>query len=110
MLTTSKSVLLSTKGLAHVPIKESRNDFEFIVGDATYRCPSLIADFISPKIAALRSIDDTITNCFIERNDSRACFGSFVELGRGESIVLTESNFKIVGSISKELGNMEIYE
>jgi hypothetical protein len=107
---TSTSLTLSTNGLSHVPIKESRNDFEFIVGDATYRCPSLIADFISPKIAALHSIDDTIMSFLIETNDSGGYFGSIVELGRGKSIVLTESNWKIVGSISKELGNMEIYE
>jgi hypothetical protein len=110
MTLASTLLSLSTNGLSHVPIKESRNDFKFIVGDATYRCPSLIADFISPKIAALHSIDDTIMSFLIETDDSGGYFGSIVELGRGKSIVLTELNWKIVGSMSKELGNMEIYE
>jgi hypothetical protein len=50
------SFQLSSTRLANVPIEESRNDFEFIVGDTTYRCPSFIADFLSPRMAALHTI------------------------------------------------------
>jgi hypothetical protein len=101
---------LSINGLSHVPFKESRNDFEFIVGDTTYRCPSLIADFISPKIAALHSIDDTMKSFSIETADKNGYFESIVGLGRGQAVVVTERNCKIIVSISKELGNMEIYK
>jgi hypothetical protein len=75
------SFALSANGLAHIPFKESRNDFEFIVGDAIYRCPSLIADFLFPRIASLHSIDHTMTSFVIETADHDHKFAEFLSLG-----------------------------
>jgi hypothetical protein len=51
---------ISAKGLANVPISDARNDFGFVVGDMTYKCPSLIADFLSPRVAKLHLVHETI--------------------------------------------------
>jgi hypothetical protein len=108
--TSTISFSLSTKGLANIPIMESRNDFEFVVGDATYRCPSLIADFLSPHIAQLHSIDDTISRIVIETHEKDNEFGAFVSLGCGQPLLLMESNYNFYLSISKELCNYEVYD
>jgi hypothetical protein len=100
---------LSSSGLANVPIKESRNDFEFIVGDTTYRCPSLIADFLSPRIAALHALDDTISSFVIETKDDDHNFNDWLSLGHGQRLCVTETNRQFQMSISRELGNSEIY-
>jgi hypothetical protein len=45
--------VISASGLANIPQSESRNDFEFVVGNARYRCPSFVADFLSPLLCPL---------------------------------------------------------
>jgi hypothetical protein len=52
--------VLSTRGLANIPESESRNDFDFVVGNSRYHCPSLIADFLSPLLCRLHLADETI--------------------------------------------------
>jgi hypothetical protein len=44
---------LSVHGLANIPMIESGNDFEFVFAESDYRCPSIVAGFLSPKIADL---------------------------------------------------------
>jgi hypothetical protein len=100
---------LTTRGLSHVPMRESSGDFSFIVGGSTYRCPSLIAEFLSPRIAKLRSVDETITNFRIKTRDKGGHFSEFVSLGRREPLLLNESNRSFHLSVSKELGNSELY-
>jgi hypothetical protein len=51
-----------------------------------------------------------VTSFLIETNDNQKYFASFLELGRSQPVVLTESNGTILGSLSKELGKMEMYE
>jgi hypothetical protein len=76
----SKSLSLSTNGLSHIPIKESTIDFKFIVGDATYCCPSWIADFISPKIAVLHSIDNTVMSFRLKHMTAEGVSVRFLDL------------------------------
>jgi hypothetical protein len=103
------SFALSSTGLANVPVKESRNDFEFIVGDATYRCPSLIADFFSRRIPALHALDDTISSFVIEAKDGQNSFSNLLSLGHGQRLCVTETDQRFLLSISRELGNSEVY-
>jgi hypothetical protein len=110
MTSIAASLTLSTNGLSHVPLKESGNDFKFIAGDATYCCPSLIADFLSPKIAQIHSIDDTIVSFAISAKDVKGDFSSIMGLGRGQPVVLTESNRTLLESVCKDLLSVELYE
>jgi hypothetical protein len=104
------SLTLSTKGLSHVPVRDWRNNFEFIVGEAIYRCPSVIEDFLSQKISDLHSMDDTISRFVIATKDSKSDFKFFLGLGRGQPVIVTESNRMFFESICKEFSNVELYQ
>jgi hypothetical protein len=53
---------LSARGLADVAVRDSSDDFTFIVGDHRYRCSSSVAQFLSPRVSKLQSIDATISD------------------------------------------------
>jgi hypothetical protein len=67
---------LPTKGLRKFPVDDSENDIEFMVGDTIYGCPCFIADFLSPRIANLHSIHDTINSFIIDTEGKRTIFPS----------------------------------
>jgi hypothetical protein len=89
--------------------KDSINDFKSIVGDATDRCLSFVADFLSPHIATLHALNDTISSFVIETKDDANHFGEFLSLGQGQRLCLTEANQQFHLSISRELCNSEVY-
>jgi hypothetical protein len=91
MMSKTKLVL-SAKGLAHIPESESRNDFEFIIGNSRYRCPSLIADFLSPLLCRLHSVDETGRSFRISTKDEYSQFSDFLNLGRGFPLFVNASN------------------
>jgi hypothetical protein len=101
---------LSTKGFENVPITQSRCDFEFIVGDKTYPCPALIADFLSPRLARIHAADDTISSFSVETRDEGEFFGEFLSLGLGKPLMLTPSNQAFHFGLAKELQNLELFE
>jgi hypothetical protein len=109
-MTSKTEFLLSTKGLANIPESESRNDFEFIVGNSHYRCPSLIADFLSPLLCRLHSVDETIRSFRISTKDNDSQFGDFVRLGRGFPFFVTDSNRSFLISVCAELENRELHK
>jgi hypothetical protein len=83
--TATEKLRLSTSGLSNIRMQ---NDFDFIVGGSHHRCPSFVADFLSPKIARLHNADPTIDNFVISASDRHGDFDSFVSLGRGDGICL----------------------
>jgi hypothetical protein len=96
---TETEFVLSARGLANIPESESRNDFEFIVGNSRHRCSSFIADFLSPLLCRLHSIDETIRSFRISTKDSLSQFGDFLKLGRGFPLSITDSNREFLVSI-----------
>jgi hypothetical protein len=101
---------LSAKGLSNLPRSDSKDDFEFIVGDFSYRCPSLVADFLSPRIARMHHADESISEFAIETPDDGPHFPEFLKLGFGGALSVTPSNRRFLLSIGCELGNCEVYE
>jgi hypothetical protein len=51
---------LSAKALGNVVPKVFENDFVFLVDKTRYECHSIIAGFLSPRIAALQVNDRTL--------------------------------------------------
>jgi hypothetical protein len=98
-------VKLSANGLANI---QTQNDFEFIIGESHHRCPSFIADFLSPKLARLHAIDPTINKFVISTSDRHCDFDSFLSLGRGNAISISSSNRDFMVSLSSELENREL--
>jgi hypothetical protein len=69
---------LSAKGLTNVPRTDSKDNFQFIIGGCTYRCPSLAADFLSPLIARMHSADESLSKFAIETPDDGPHFPEFL--------------------------------
>jgi hypothetical protein len=77
---------LSTLGLANVAVRDSSEDFTFVVDDHRYRCQSSVAQ--SFRISKLHSLDATISKLKfeIEVDDGEELFGSVLEAVGGSKI------------------------
>jgi hypothetical protein len=109
-MTTDRPALvtLSAKGIANLPISQDEPQFTFLVGDATYSCPLVIADFLSPLVARLHTHDPTVHTLVIKTADPDHCFPFVLSLGRGTSVSLTESLKSFFQSVGCELCNPEL--
>jgi hypothetical protein len=87
---------------------EELNDFEFTVGDESYRCPWFVAEFLSPRIAQLRDADNTIYQFKIETEDPQREFGRFLSLGWGGTIEISDESLLFYEMLSKEILNEEL--
>jgi hypothetical protein len=101
---------LSAKGLQGVEAVNHENDFAFIVGDERYSCPSFLAEFLSPRVAALRSEDITISEFSIKTSDPDHFFGTLLSIGFGREVSFPASRLGFVRAVSKELLNCELFE
>jgi serine/threonine protein kinase len=70
---------LSVRGLANVALRAWSDDFTFIIGNHHHRCQSSIAQFLSPRVSKLQSIDATISELRLEVADGEELFGSVLE-------------------------------
>jgi hypothetical protein len=86
------------------------NDFTFLVGTSSYCCPSFVADFLSPHISKLRSVDPTIHEFVIETADPHDDFLSFLALGAGYTVLVNFNNATFFGSLCRELANVVILQ
>jgi hypothetical protein len=102
-------VQLSASGLRNVQQKLYENDFTFIVGSERYRCPSFIAEFLSPRISHLRSIDPTLNEFLIDCEDSDGAFSHILVSGEGLIVRVTESNQEVLRRFCTELRNSELF-
>jgi hypothetical protein len=101
-------ISLSSKGLTNIPRPESRNDFDFIVGESHYLCSWYVASFLSPKICRNYLIDPTQTEFIVETPDPNHQFPEILSLGRGETIDLTSSTLSFFISIAREFESGEL--
>jgi hypothetical protein len=101
---------LSAKGMLNLTNYE--NDFTFIVGQSTYQCPCFLAEFLSPRIASLRHNGRTVDifHVNLHSEDDCSAFSSFLSLGFGHSLDISNSLSCVIGRICCELGNIELYE
>jgi hypothetical protein len=79
---------LSARGLANVAVGGWSEDLSFIVGDHRYRCPSSVAQFLSPRVSKLHSIDATINELRLEIEDRDELFGPVSESAGGSRIAV----------------------
>jgi hypothetical protein len=101
---------LSAKGLQRLEQVNHEKDFTFIVGDDRYPCPSFVAEFLSPRVSALRSEDITIDEISIETKDPLHEFGILISIGFGGEISLSGSELSFVRSVCGELKNRELFD
>jgi hypothetical protein len=104
------AVSLSARGLQNVRIKDSDNDFTFMVGNRAHRCSSFVAEFLSPLVAELRAADGSIREFRVEVDGARSFFSDFLSLGRGCTICVDPANRAAFLGICTALRNCELCE
>jgi hypothetical protein len=101
---------LSANGLQRLETIDHAKDFTFIVGGRRYLCPSFVAEFVSPRVSSLRSVDITIDELSLETQDPDHQFGLVLSIGFGREVVLSEREIRFVRSVCGELWNSELFE
>jgi hypothetical protein len=105
----TQAVQLTTKGFAHLPLNCYENDFTFIVGEHEYRCSSVLADFLSPRVARLHSNDPTIREFIVDVSDTTGDFNSILSLGSGSPLPVSDSNLDFFLRVARALLNSELF-
>jgi hypothetical protein len=106
------SLSLSSQGLQRITRSNCDNDFAFFVGSDAYFCPSFVAEFVSPRVSALRSADASVREFLIDTPDPKHYFSSFLSVGFGETLQfeIDSDELPFVRSVSRELWNWELFE
>jgi hypothetical protein len=99
---------LSARGLTNVAVRDWPDDFTFIIGDHRYRCPSSVAQFLSPRVSKLHLIDATISELRLEVEDRDELFGSVLEAAGGGGIVVDSAHRPTFVPICTALLNSEL--
>jgi hypothetical protein len=100
----------STRGLENIQFKEHDEEFEFRIGDGSYSCSWMIAEFLSPRIAKLRRSDPTMKSIQLTSVNDDGCgrFGDVLSLGSGSDLVVESSNREFFVAVFQELENSEL--
>jgi hypothetical protein len=101
---------LSANGFAHLPMNCYENDFTFLVGEKKCECPSLVADFLSPRFSRLRSMDATIHEIVIETPDKLGYFPEILLLCRSSEFSIDDSKREFIANICREFRNFELVQ
>jgi hypothetical protein len=102
------NVQLSARGISNIVFAHQDPDFTFFVGHSCWRCPVVIAEFLSPKIARVRQSDATFDHYRIRRHGHAGDFRSFLSLGSGASVEITDDNRFFFWTLATQLENLEI--
>ena len=102
------NLVLSSRGWSSIARHLHEEDFQFIVGEKSYSCNVMLAEFLSPKISRLREADPTICVYRVEQDDSSSHFGEFLSLPFESKMRISQENFDFLVSVSRELENREI--
>jgi hypothetical protein len=102
------SLSLSARGLAKLPASIYTNDFTFIVGGRKYQCPSVVADFLSPRLCRLRQSDSSIDEYELNIDDCSGDFSNFLSLGRGATFPISPSSLVFYLKVCENLENDEL--
>lgn len=84
---------------------EREDDFSFRVGGRIYKCNVLFAEFLSPKICALRRLDPTISQYRVPVDDPDNKFADFLSLASGEHLTIEQKDLDFFALVANELQN-----
>ena len=101
-------ISLSVKGLIPVAALATEHNFRFIVGEHTYPCHTLFADFLSPTVAKIHTTDALASEFTLNINDSNHEFRQFITLMHGNSLKVDESNADYIFEVASLLGNQDL--
>ena len=111
-----KTIFLTSKGLQNINGINSDDDFTFIYGEKSFNMKINFAEFISPRISRLRSIDPTINSInfnfpFTELQDifTEDTISILTRLSKGFPIDINQSQSFKLQLISVLLSNEELF-
>jgi hypothetical protein len=105
---TGLSARLSARGLSRIAQSQFKENFSFILGHDRIVCDSLIADFLSPKLAQLHSVDPTVPEYRVTTQVSKQDFEEFVSLGYGSAVKLRKDQVLCYSQLFREFENPEL--
>jgi hypothetical protein len=104
-----RAVKLSSSGMANITKSRIGNDFTFIIGGRRHNCPWFVAEFLSPKVGCLHSVNATVGEIHIEVYDVRNDFESIISVVFGSNLFMTREPHSVFLSIACELNNWKLY-
>jgi hypothetical protein len=106
----NRRLSLSTRGLQQVNMKLHEQDFKFIAGGVSYRCPALIAEFLSPRVSRLRAMDPTILTFDLQTADPNHYFADLLSGAYGGHLDPKSEKAALLRSFCGELWNFEFVD
>ncbi|EAX90171.1 hypothetical protein TVAG_375620 [Trichomonas vaginalis G3] len=103
-----KPITLSTQGLNVNRSVKPYDKFTFIVDGEYYTCEHALANFISPKVAAMTILDTTVSSLQLNIQDPDKQFMQIMDLMYGQQIQVDDSNYLFLLSAAMELQNKEL--
>jgi hypothetical protein len=100
---------LSSAAIKNIIIGKIQEDFEFVVGGQGYKCPRIIAEFLSPRVSLSHWLDPSIAEYVVSTPDSNDEFKLFLSLASCSTIPVSKANLDFFLSLSRELGNSDLY-
>ena len=96
--------------MSSVNWESSDSDFEFVFGeDKVCRVHSVLAEFLSPKVAGIRKCDPLYSFCKVNDSALFNVFESLVSsLRSGKTLRVEQSNFPALLRLSQELKNDDL--
>jgi hypothetical protein len=102
-------IRLSSAAIKNIVIHKIQEDFAFVVGGQSYQFPRIVAAFWSPRVCLSHSVDPSIAEYIVQNLDLTDQFYLFMSLGSGSTIPVTEDSLDFFLSLSRELGNSDLY-
>ena len=103
-------IVLSARGMSNPGLQTMNKDFTFNVGKTAYQCPRCYADFISPKISQIHVQDPFVDSFDIEIDDDDHKFEMMMDLMKGKTVSITDSDAIYLREVGTILGNAELLE
>jgi hypothetical protein len=94
---------LSGRALANATVGYWSDDFTFIIGDRCCQCPSSVAQFLSPRVSRLQSIDAAISGLRLQVEDGDDLFGLLLKAAGGGGIAADSAHRRTFQAICAAL-------
>jgi hypothetical protein len=104
-----KTICLTTQGLRYVSLSHYSHDFRFIVDGRDHWCPSLLAQFLSPRIARQCFVDASVSSFELSVSDPLSNFAAVLAVGAGVPLRVNRNNHLFFAELAQEFENAELY-
>lgn len=104
----AKHINLSVQGLGINRTIAPYDKFTFIVDGESYVCEHALANFVSPRVAALSTLDASFSSLELTLKDPERMFLKIIDLMYGQQIQVDDTNYLFLLNAAVELQNKEL--